>query len=169
MAGRLAPVADGTFDGRWFHVSNAISANAAASLASDGNPNSSEERIFNPRGRSSLASMASKVGLLTPPPDTTYSSNCFLGRNDKSAYSVRDRASRECRCRGDNVLLAGTSAAFHELPAQTHGQILRVPQSLEACEGKMALAELRQQHGLVPLQKPRFVRRDHKVCRKDDR
>src|SRR5215471_11565099 len=35
----LAPVADGTFDGRRFHVSYASTANASASLASLGTPN----------------------------------------------------------------------------------------------------------------------------------
>src|SRR5713101_2946898 len=66
MAARFAPVADGTFDALRFHVSNAIRANAAASLASEGNPNSSDARILRPSGRSSLASMASRIGLLAP-------------------------------------------------------------------------------------------------------
>ena len=61
-------MADGTFEGLRFQVSNAISANAAASLASEGSPNSSEARIVIFKGRSSFASMASKVGLLVPPP-----------------------------------------------------------------------------------------------------
>src|SRR5713101_7891328 len=64
MAARFAPVADGTFDALRFHVSNAIRANAAASLASEGNPNSAEARIFIFNGRSSFFSLASKVVLL---------------------------------------------------------------------------------------------------------
>jgi len=37
-------VAEGTFEGRRFQVSYASTANATASLASDGKPNSSEKR-----------------------------------------------------------------------------------------------------------------------------
>ena len=83
IAGRFAPVAEGTLDGLRFHVAYAMSANAVASFASDGNPNSSEKRIFRPRGPSSLASMASSVGLLTPPPETTKSPKLLRRRNTK--------------------------------------------------------------------------------------
>src|SRR5262249_54560750 len=70
ITGCFAPVAEGTFDGRRFHVWYASKAKAAASFAAEGKPNSSENRSESPKGDSSLASIASNVGLLAPPPDT---------------------------------------------------------------------------------------------------
>src|SRR5438445_9950703 len=69
IAGRLAPVAEGTLDARRFQVSYANRAKAAASFASEGSPNSSDERMCNPSPRSSLASIATKTGFFAPPPE----------------------------------------------------------------------------------------------------
>src|SRR5260370_2341213 len=94
MQGRPDPVAEGTFDGRRFQVSNASTAKATASLASDGIPNSSDKRSSNPRSRTSLASPAINVGFFAPPPETMSSEKLPLGKTNLSMASRIERAVR---------------------------------------------------------------------------
>src|SRR5439155_6019686 len=82
-AARFAPVADGTFDGRRFQVSNANTAKATASLASDGIPNSSDKCSVMPSSRISFASQAIKVGLRVPPPETMISEKFAFGKTKR--------------------------------------------------------------------------------------
>src|SRR5450755_1723559 len=80
----MAPVADGTFDGRRFQVSKASTAKAIASLASEGIPNSSDERSRRPISPTWLASPAIRVGFLAPPPETINSEKLRLGNMNLS-------------------------------------------------------------------------------------
>ena len=61
-AGRFAPVAAGTFAGSRCHVIHASNANAAASLASAGNPNCSIPATAQPSG----SSVDQRFGTLNP-------------------------------------------------------------------------------------------------------
>ncbi len=107
----------------------AMSAKAAASLASEGSPNSSEARMVRSRGRSSLASMASKVGLLAPPPETTNSRN--FPRRDSTKRRKASAIERAVRA----VAVATTSCfaalvrSVSRIAARTRGRILRVLRS----------------------------------------
>src|SRR5260370_29680989 len=79
-AARFAPVADLTFEGRRFHVSKASTAKAAASLASEGKPYSSENRNWIPSGARLSVSVATRVAFLAPPPERIISrKDAFVG------------------------------------------------------------------------------------------
>src|ERR1700737_944637 len=108
IAGPFAPVAEGTFEGRRFHVSNAMMANAAASLASEGNPNWREERIFRFKHVSRPANTAISVGLLAPPPETTISA--------KRPRWVTKRRSASAIEHGDNAVAAATTSCLLTRP-----------------------------------------------------
>src|SRR5581483_12215446 len=64
IAARFAPVADGIPDGFRFQVWKASSANATASFASDGTPNSSDRRILSPNPSTCSAIIRMSVALL---------------------------------------------------------------------------------------------------------
>src|SRR6202051_2630011 len=77
-AARLAPVAEGTLDGRRCQVSWASTANATASFAPEGRPNSSEDRSRNPSGAISQVNIETSVAFFAPPPERIISWNgCF--------------------------------------------------------------------------------------------
>src|SRR5579864_7030999 len=93
IAGLFAPVAEGRFDGLRFHVWKASNANAAASFASEGSPNSSDERICRPRGCNWFASIPMSVGLFAPPPETMKSRYVSVRRTtNRRIASVIDLA-----------------------------------------------------------------------------
>ena len=106
IAGRLAPVADGTFDGRWFQVSKAMSANAAASLASEGNPNSSEARMVSCRGSKFVGQHGEQSRIVgAAAGDNELAEILSAARQYEAAQGIGDRARRQRRGRGDDVLL----------------------------------------------------------------
>ena len=150
-----------------FQVSNAIRAKAAASLASDGNPNSSEERIFNAQRAKFIGQHGQQswiVGSAARHHDTRRNClrrACTKRRNAHRRWSERSeplQSRRRPACR--------RVRSVSRIAGRTRVRILRVPRFWAACGEKMARAELRQQRAQAPLRKPRFVRRDRRACRK---
>src|SRR5262249_25811490 len=90
-ADRLAPVAAGTFEGLRFQVSNASTAKATASLASEGMPNSSEERSRRPSAPASFAKLAINVRFLAPPPEAISSEKLPWGSTYRRTASAIER------------------------------------------------------------------------------
>ncbi len=58
--------------------------------------------------------MASKVGLLAPPPETTNSRKRPATRQHEAAYGIGDRTRRQSCGGGDHIRLAGSSTTFDE-------------------------------------------------------
>jgi hypothetical protein len=107
--GRCAPVAVGTLPGIRCHVSHPSNANATASFACAGTPNSSIERSPSLRVvQAPLEASPSASAFFTPPPATiTSSSRAARSVQDaatQTSIRIEDRLRRKCRRRRNDVM-----------------------------------------------------------------
>ena len=106
----FAPVAAGTFPGNPFQLNHASSANATASFACAGTPNSSIIRTFTSNGSNPSRSIPINTSFFAPPPATTNSTGdngaaCPNMPPNKSPIRIHHRSRRQRRSRSHHILI----------------------------------------------------------------